>query len=311
MGKGPVRTRALWRVFGMFLFQGAWPCLLRRHPEARSSFPDAMTGVAEGKELNTPFMDSFIFFILGILFLIVAPISGCNGYEWGKEHGEWRVRHSSEWKTVKSNSKAFEAELEAIRRKGRAEIQKRQATRETESREWEAKTRAEYTHEISARETTIKELRKQLSSLPVVESRPVSSRKPLSDADFNRRLERWANKERKNDWRQFIKAEDSAKKYRSSLAGMERKAQRTGGRVADEPGFDKASKLCGEAENTARQLRAKLVAAYADATVQDAVNSISSMLSGTGKTKSLTDRIGSLETRVKEQMEVTESHLRQ
>ena len=81
--------------------------------------------------------------------------------------------------------------------------------------------------------------------------------------------------------------------------------------MEDEPGFDKASKLCSEAENTARLLRAKLVAAYADAAIQDAVNSITPMLSGTGKTKSLPDRIGSLETRVKEQMEITESHLRQ
>ena len=250
-----------------------------------------------------------ILFILGMLFLIVAPIAGCNGCQWGEEHAEWRVRRSSEWKEIKAKSMDFEAELEDIRRKGKAENQKRQETRERELREWETKTRAEYSQENTEIETRIQELRKQLSSLPVVESSPTLPTKPLSDADFQRTFERWANKEQKEDWKKFVKADNSAKKYQSSLADMERKAKQTGGRVEDEPGYAKALKLYHDADTSASQLREKLMSAYIETAMHDTVDQVSRMFKDGGMRKSLSTRIVLLENRVKEQMEETESHL--
>ena len=49
--KSACPSRAPGHVLGMFLFQGAWPCLLRRHPGgAPPSFSDAPTATRTGKE---------------------------------------------------------------------------------------------------------------------------------------------------------------------------------------------------------------------------------------------------------------------
>ena len=51
IGEALVRRAPPGHVLGMFLFQGAWPCLLRRHPGgAPPSFPDAPTATRTGKE---------------------------------------------------------------------------------------------------------------------------------------------------------------------------------------------------------------------------------------------------------------------
>lgn len=49
--KSACPSRAPGHVLGMFLFQGAWPCLLRRHPGgAPPSFPGAPTATRTGKK---------------------------------------------------------------------------------------------------------------------------------------------------------------------------------------------------------------------------------------------------------------------
>ena len=40
--KSACPSRAPGHVLGMFLFQGAWPCLLRKHPGGAPSFPPAL-----------------------------------------------------------------------------------------------------------------------------------------------------------------------------------------------------------------------------------------------------------------------------
>ena len=250
-------------------------------------------------------------FVLCLLFLVFGPIAGCNGYEWGEDHGARKMQRSGEWKKTKARAKAFEAELADIRRNQAAVNEDRQAARNAAFRTWENTTRAAYADEFSSIEARIADLRNRMSTRPVEEAKAPDATKELSDADFLKRLERWANKERKSEWKKYVRHADSAKKYRSSIAAMERRAKTSGTRPEDEPGFEKASRLCKETESAARTALAELKTAYAGAVVGQAVEHVSRLFAESAREKSVSVRIDSLDARLRNQISDTEAHLRQ
>ena len=251
-------------------------------------------------------------FLLGVLLLVVSPIAGCNGNEYGENLGYQRIVRSAAWKEVKAKTAALDMELTSIREDGERENREKQKTRDAVFNRWKADEEAAASREMKKLEEKIAKLRERLSLLPVLDAKPDETIATLSDSDFERALERWATKEKPEEWKQFVKVDDSGRRYKKSLQDMERKARKKGTPIEDEPGYGKATELLRESEEASKKLKAAMASAYAETRERETLDRLAMIMDGDGrKSPPLMARISSLDAKLKGRMEDAEAHLRQ